>query len=97
MPPVLLLHGLATNAERTWRDTGWIDLVRDSGSSVIAPDLLTAATRELPELPDAMRERFRRDYGLSDYDANLLTASRALAAYFEQVSTACGDAKLAAN
>ena len=44
-----------------------------------------------------MRERFRRDYGLSDYDANLLTASRALAAYFEQVSTACGDAKLAAN
>ena len=64
---------------------------------VIAPDLLTAATRELPELPDAMRERFRRDYGLSDYDANLLTASRALAAYFEQVSTACGDAKLAAN
>ena len=44
-----------------------------------------------------MRERFRRDHGLSDYDANLLTASRALAAYFEQVAAACGDAKLAAN
>ena len=40
MTTVLLLHGLATNAARTWGETGWIDLVRDSGSPVIAPDLL---------------------------------------------------------
>ena len=64
---------------------------------VIDADFLAAATADLPELPDAMRERFRRDHGLSDYDANLLTASPALAAYFEQVVAACGDAKLAAN
>ena len=64
---------------------------------VIDADFLAAATADLPELPDAMRERFRRDHGLSDYDANLLTASRALAAYFEQVAATCGDAKLAAN
>jgi len=64
---------------------------------VIDRDFLAAATQDLPELPDAMRERFRRDAGLSDYDANLLTASRPLAAFFEQVAAACGDAKLAAN
>ena len=64
---------------------------------VIDADFLAAATADLPELPDAMRERFRRDHGLSDYDANLLTASRSLAGYFEEVAAACGDAKLAAN
>jgi aspartyl-tRNA(Asn)/glutamyl-tRNA(Gln) amidotransferase subunit B len=64
---------------------------------MIDSDFLAAATADLPELPDAMRERFRRGHGLSDYDANLLTASRALATYFEQVAGACGDAKLAAN
>ncbi|MGH2502684.1 MAG: Asp-tRNA(Asn)/Glu-tRNA(Gln) amidotransferase subunit GatB, partial [Ktedonobacterales bacterium] len=37
----------------------------------------------LPELPDAARERFERDYGLSGYDAEQLTAERALADYFE--------------
>lgn len=38
-PPVLLLHGLATSSRRTWRETGWIDLLHDAGRSVIAPDL----------------------------------------------------------
>jgi aspartyl-tRNA(Asn)/glutamyl-tRNA(Gln) amidotransferase subunit B len=44
-----------------------------------------------------MRERFRSDYGLSEYDANLLTANRDLAAYFESVAQASGEPKLAAN
>jgi aspartyl-tRNA(Asn)/glutamyl-tRNA(Gln) amidotransferase subunit B len=64
---------------------------------VIDAPLLAAAIRDLPELPDPLRARFRSDYGLADYDANLLTASRALANYFEEVATASGDAKLAAN
>ena len=55
------------------------------------------ATADLPELPDAMRERFQRDYGLSEYDANLLTASRELADYFETVARETGAPKLAAN
>ncbi len=63
----------------------------------IDAQLLVAATQDLPELPDPMRARFRSEYGLTDYDANLLTASRALANYFEEVATASGDAKLAAN
>ncbi len=63
----------------------------------IDAEMRAAATRDLPELPDAMRARFRANYGLADYDANLLTTSRALATYFEGVATACGDARLAAN
>jgi len=55
------------------------------------------ATRDLPELPDARRQRFRDQYGLSDYDANLLTASRDMADYYELVAEGAGDAKLAAN
>ena len=54
---------------------------------------MAAATADLPELPDAMRERFHAEYGLSEYDANLLTASRELADYFETVARASGDAQ----
>jgi len=58
---------------------------------------IDAATADLPELPDAMRHRFGEQYGLTDYDAALLTASLAMARYFEAVVVGCGDAKLAAN
>jgi len=54
--------------------------------------------RGLPELPDEKRDRFVRDHGLPAYDANVLTASRELADYFEAVVAAAGGApKLAAN
>ena len=42
----------------------------------------------LPELPDERRERLQRDYGLSEYDASLLTASRRTADYFEEAVAA---------
>ncbi|PQJ95718.1 Asp-tRNA(Asn)/Glu-tRNA(Gln) amidotransferase subunit GatB [Chromatium okenii] len=58
---------------------------------------LATATADLPELPDAKRARFHADYGLAADDANLLTATRELADYFETVAGATGDAKLAAN
>ncbi|WP_127554944.1 Asp-tRNA(Asn)/Glu-tRNA(Gln) amidotransferase subunit GatB [Saccharospirillum alexandrii] len=51
----------------------------------------------LPELPDAKIQRFKADYGLSDYDATVLAASRAMADYFEAVVDVTKDAKLAAN
>ncbi len=38
-PPVLLLHGLATSATRTWGETGWLDLLADAGRSTSAPNL----------------------------------------------------------
>jgi aspartyl-tRNA(Asn)/glutamyl-tRNA(Gln) amidotransferase subunit B len=53
----------------------------------------------LPELPDAKAARFARDYGLSAYDAGVLSSSRELGAYFEALSAELGaaHAKIAAN
>jgi aspartyl-tRNA(Asn)/glutamyl-tRNA(Gln) amidotransferase subunit B len=50
----------------------------------------------LPELPDAKKTRFMADYGLTDYDASVLTAEVDTAAYFESVATG-RDGKQAAN
>jgi aspartyl-tRNA(Asn)/glutamyl-tRNA(Gln) amidotransferase subunit B len=70
------------------------------------PDLLpvhvSAAWREeirgkLPELPHAKQQRFVREYGITAYDAEVLTASQALADYFEAAAKAGGSAKSAAN
>jgi aspartyl-tRNA(Asn)/glutamyl-tRNA(Gln) amidotransferase subunit B len=58
---------------------------------------IRAVTADLPELPDAKRQRFQQQHGLSAYDAEVLTASRELADYFEQVVVDADDAKLAAN
>ena len=52
---------------------------------------------ELPELPDARRARIEKDYGLSDYDAGILTSSRAMAEYFDAAVAAGANAKLIAN
>ncbi len=51
----------------------------------------------LPELPDARRARLVKEHGLSEYDAASLTASRAMAEYFDAAVSAGADAKLAAN
>ncbi len=39
-PPVLLVHGFATSAKRTWLEPGWLDLLAEAGRATIAPDLL---------------------------------------------------------
>ncbi|MDR5873892.1 Asp-tRNA(Asn)/Glu-tRNA(Gln) amidotransferase subunit GatB [Vreelandella gomseomensis] len=52
---------------------------------------------QLPELPAEKRERFQQALGLSAYDASVLSASRDMAEYFEEVHHVCGDAKQAAN
>ncbi len=50
-----------------------------------------------PELPAARRVRFMEVYGLREYDAQVLTATRALGDYFEEAAKAAGDARAAAN
>jgi aspartyl-tRNA(Asn)/glutamyl-tRNA(Gln) amidotransferase subunit B len=69
------------------------------------PDLLPLILEEnwiaslkasLPELPDAKRARFMREYGLSAYDASVLVGERATADFFEAVAKG-RDAKAAAN
>ena len=65
---------------------------------VVVDDAYVEAIRlTLPELPDARKERFISDLGLSEYDAGVLSAYRNQADYFESVIECCGDAKLAAN
>jgi len=59
---------------------------------------IAAVRAGLPELPDQKAARFATQYGLSAYDAGVLTASRELADYYEEVVRAApADAKLAAN
>ncbi|PTE22252.1 Asp-tRNA(Asn)/Glu-tRNA(Gln) amidotransferase GatCAB subunit B [Cereibacter changlensis JA139] len=50
----------------------------------------------MPELPDAKKARFMGDFGLTDYDANVLTADLESAAFFETVAKG-RDGKMAAN
>src|SRR3990167_1672759 len=52
--------------------------------------------KSLPELPDQKRARFEKDYGLSRYDAGVLTSDADKALFFEEVAKG-RDAKLAAN
>ncbi|HEX4300237.1 MAG TPA: Asp-tRNA(Asn)/Glu-tRNA(Gln) amidotransferase subunit GatB [Gammaproteobacteria bacterium] len=63
----------------------------------IAPELIEEVRKSLPELPDAKKQRFMASYGLSAYDAGLLTAGRDLADFYEAVVKESGDGKLAAN
>ena len=58
---------------------------------------IEAIRATLPELPDRRAARFVSDYGLSEYDAGVLVATREMADYFETTATLSGDAKLAAN
>ena len=51
----------------------------------------------MPELPPARRERFVKEYGLREYDVQVLTATRAISDYFEGVVKAGGDGRMAAN
>jgi len=51
----------------------------------------------MPELPPARRARFVRDFGLREYDAQVLTSSRELSDYFEKAAAASGDPRAAAN
>ncbi len=53
--------------------------------------------QSVPELPGARRTRFQVEYGLSEYDAGVLTQTRAGASYFERVAAVTGDAKQAGN
>ena len=63
----------------------------------IPREMLEELRTHLPELPTQKRERFEKDFGLSTYDASVLSASREMANYFEAVEKTCADAKLATN
>jgi len=65
---------------------------------VIEASFIEETRKTLPELPDAKAERFKQQYKLSAYDAGVLTATRAMADYYELVVRESGaDPKIAAN
>jgi aspartyl-tRNA(Asn)/glutamyl-tRNA(Gln) amidotransferase subunit B len=66
---------------------------------MIGQEWIDRVRANLPELPGAMRERFVNELQLSEYDAMVLTQSKAMAGYFEAVVAAAGreQAKPAAN
>ncbi len=64
---------------------------------VVSDEQVEELRRKLPELPDARQARFVKQYELSEYDAGILSSDAAMANYFEAVTSACNNAKLAAN
>ncbi len=64
---------------------------------VADPDWIESIRRSLPELPDARQARLMEKHGLSAYDAAVITASKAMADYFDACLAAGADAKAVAN
>ncbi len=64
---------------------------------VISEEWIEELRATIQELPKDRQQRFLRDYGLPDYDAGVLTSSRALADYFEACVTLFAEPKLISN
>ncbi|KDN12813.1 Aspartyl-tRNA(Asn) amidotransferase subunit B / Glutamyl-tRNA(Gln) amidotransferase subunit B [Snodgrassella communis] len=64
---------------------------------IITDAMLDAAKAAMPELPKEMASRFIEQYGISDYDARLLTSNHIQAEWFEQAAKLSGHGKLVAN
>lgn len=63
---------------------------------ILSNDYIEKIKSKLPELPDAKKKRYMKDYGLSQYDTDVLIADRDIALFFEAVANG-SDAKMAAN
>jgi aspartyl-tRNA(Asn)/glutamyl-tRNA(Gln) amidotransferase subunit B len=64
---------------------------------VIEPAWIEEIRRSLPELPEAKRQRFVRDYAIPEYDAGVLTTSQELASYYEAAVKVHNDPKIVSN
>ena len=63
----------------------------------VSEDWLERIRDVMPELPSDKRRRFIESYGLREYDAQVLTATRAISDYFEKTASIAGDPRTAAN
>lgn len=63
----------------------------------LAPEWIEETRAMLPELPQARAERYRRDYGLDADAIQFILQTRDMADYYDALTAACGDGKLAAN
>ena len=64
---------------------------------LLSEEYIQARLQEVPELPMARRHRFESEYGIPAYDAGVLTASRALAGYFDEAAQHVKDPKTVSN
>lgn len=64
---------------------------------VTAPEFVEEIRRTLPELPDARRKRFVESYGVTEYDAHVLTIERDVSEWFDEAAKTCKAPKLLAN
>ena len=64
---------------------------------IVDPARVEAIRQSLPELPDARKARLMENQGLSAYDAEVITATRPMADYYDALVAAGADAKAAAN
>ena len=64
---------------------------------ILSLDWIAKMKHDLPELPEARRQRFTAAYGLGEYDLDVLTANPRVADYYESVARAHGEPKTAAN
>ena len=63
----------------------------------LTEDWIKAIQAEMPELPSARKQRYERDYGLSDHDIRVLIANKEMSDFFEQVVKYTKNAKSACN
>ena len=63
----------------------------------ISEERMAAVQASMPELPASKRARFIQEYGLREYDADILTQTRAISEYYEAAAKASGDPKTTAN
>jgi aspartyl-tRNA(Asn)/glutamyl-tRNA(Gln) amidotransferase subunit B len=63
----------------------------------ISESWLARVKAEIPELPQQKKARFMDEFGLREYDADVLTSSRTISEYFEKAAAAAGDPRTAAN
>lgn len=100
--PETLLWDPARNEARPMRSKGESHDYRyfpepDLPPLVLEPGEVDAIRETLPELPEAKLQRFQEEYGLPLYDAEVLTATREVADYYEATARAAGDPKAASN
>lgn len=64
---------------------------------VTTDEMIQAIKEALPEMPDTRKIRYLKDFGLTEYDADLIVASRRMAEFFESASEKCANKKAVAN
>ena len=64
---------------------------------IIKNELVERLKKELPELPDARKQRYVSEYGLPEYDAQVLTSSKELSDFFEETAKQSTNVKAVSN